>query len=1002
MRPNRRRFSLALLTLSVGLAADPSRGADWPMWRYDAARSAASPDALPTTLHLEWTLELTPAKSAWPGNQTKLQFDAHYEPVVMGRSLFVPSMIRDSVTAYDTETGAFQWRFFADGPVRFAPIARNGKVWFVSDDGCLYCLRADDGTVLWRFRGGPDDRRVLGNDRLISAWPARGAPVLVDDTVYFAASLWPFMGIFIHAVDAETGQAVWTNSGNGTDYTVQQHNGPAFAGVVPQGYLAATGDRLLVPGGRSMPAVYDRGTGAFLHFDLASRTMGSKGGGGYAVMACDDFYINSGDAYDLADGKYFTKQPATVLTDEVLYGVDRRGRLVASKPKIEEVMGKDRRGRPRMGKGLKALWTATTEPALGQLYLKAGPRLYGTTKDGALVAVDVGSTNAAGGNAKIAWQSPITRAPQSMIAAAGKLFVMTDREIHCYGATDGEHHVVRDDAFSDEPLSTDGDANEADAILRQTGVREGYALVLGLGDGALVEQLLAHSALHVIAVDPDAEKVAALRHRLTRAGLYGTRAAVHVGDPLSFAFPPYLASLIVSGDLRAAGVHRGATFARRVFAPLRPYGGVACFKLSERAHDALARVVVDTGLEKAHVERSEGYSLLIRKGALLGAGEWTHHYGDAANTVLSADRRVKAPLGLLWFGGPSNEKVLPRHGHGPPPQVVGGRLFIEGPDMMRAVDVYTGRLLWERTLPGVGAFYDNTSHEPGANAIGSNFVSLADGIYVVHENRCLRLDPATGATLSTFTLPGSDGNQAAAEWGHIAIWEDLLIGGARPLTFESRAFTSREFRRLRMTGAAELVASWTGFEPVKEGLLRIRNKTEFFRTNLNKLMADPALVSRIPADVRAKAGAEELEQQLETFLSTRGTGELNGDRLEALNRQLLEAYYKLPRYRRPQTGRYGSVNRTASGQLVAMNRFTGEVQWTFDAKHVLRHNAIAIGGGFVFALDRQPDQQASFLKRRGLPANLDARIVALDARDGRLLWRSIGVRRGSGRGHGGI
>ncbi len=137
MRPNRRCLRLAVLTLSVGLTAGPSRGADWPMWRYDAARSAASPDALPSALHLEWTLELTPAKSAWPGNQTKLQFDAHYEPVVMGRSLFVPSMIRDSVTAYDTETGALQWRFFADGPVRFAPIARNGTVWFGSDDGYL-------------------------------------------------------------------------------------------------------------------------------------------------------------------------------------------------------------------------------------------------------------------------------------------------------------------------------------------------------------------------------------------------------------------------------------------------------------------------------------------------------------------------------------------------------------------------------------------------------------------------------------------------------------------------------------------------------------------------------------------------------------------------------------------------------------------------------------------------------------------------------------------------
>ena len=40
---------------------------------------------------------------------------------------------------------------------------------------------------------------------MISRWPARGGPVVRDGTVYFAASIWPFMGTFIYALDAETG-----------------------------------------------------------------------------------------------------------------------------------------------------------------------------------------------------------------------------------------------------------------------------------------------------------------------------------------------------------------------------------------------------------------------------------------------------------------------------------------------------------------------------------------------------------------------------------------------------------------------------------------------------------------------------------------------------------------------------------------------------------------------------------------------------------------------------
>ena len=75
---------------------------------------------------------------------------------------------------------------------------------------------------------------------------------------------------------------------------------------------------------------------------------------------------------------------------------------------------------------------------------------------------------------------------------------------------------------------------------------------------------------------------------------------------------------------------------------------------------------------------------------------------------------VKAPLGVLWFGGTSNEGILPRHGHGPQPQVVGGRIIVEGPDLLRAVDAYTGRLLWETPLPGLGEFYNSPSHQPGA------------------------------------------------------------------------------------------------------------------------------------------------------------------------------------------------------------------------------------------------------------------------------------------------
>ena len=197
--------------------------------------------------------------------ELRLGYDASYEPVVLGHTMFVPSMVNDSVTALDTETGAERWQFITGGPVRFAPVASEGKVYFVSDDGYLYCLNADDGSLRWKFRGLPEDRRdrwVLGHGRLVSLWPARGGPVLADGVVYFAAGIWPTEGVFVHAVDAESGKAVWSNTDSDRiPKSNFDHGQGQEAGLTPQGYLAIVGDRLIVPCGTQLPAFLDLKTG---------------------------------------------------------------------------------------------------------------------------------------------------------------------------------------------------------------------------------------------------------------------------------------------------------------------------------------------------------------------------------------------------------------------------------------------------------------------------------------------------------------------------------------------------------------------------------------------------------------------------------------------------------------------------------------------------------------------------------------------------------------------
>ncbi len=99
-------------------------------------------------------------------------------------------------------------------------------------------------------------------------WPARGGPVVADDKVYFAASIWPFLGTFIYALDAETGQVDWVNDGTGAQFIKQPHSAPSFGGVAPQGAFAVAGSSLVIPGGRSVPAVFERASGKLRYFHL--------------------------------------------------------------------------------------------------------------------------------------------------------------------------------------------------------------------------------------------------------------------------------------------------------------------------------------------------------------------------------------------------------------------------------------------------------------------------------------------------------------------------------------------------------------------------------------------------------------------------------------------------------------------------------------------------------------------------------------------------------------
>ncbi|MFV1966387.1 MAG: PQQ-binding-like beta-propeller repeat protein [Pirellulaceae bacterium] len=787
-------------------------GADWPQYRYDASRRAASPESLPENLHLAWVRELPAPRPAFP-TEIRLRYDASYEPVILGKTMLVPSMVSDSVTALDTETGVERWRFFTGGPVRLAPVAWEDKVYFVSDDGYLYCVNAGDGTLRWKVRGLPEDRasrNVMGNGRLIPLVPARGGPVLADGVIYFAAGIWWDEGIFVYAVDATSGRVIWANvEGHRIEKANMDHGVAYFAGLSPQGHMAIVDHRLVVPCGSQLPAMMDLKTGK-----LAPYTMGWGGRVGLAkgcafVSGTGKFLFHAGDIYDIQqpnqerfrqpranDFKHMLYlcgltrlqiDPANqkglgvfrepVLTPDAMYyqqdgivasdltkpSIEERAKSeipshVASdptKPNVEERANPEipsyRRNDEypdKMRATFPEMWKLASSSTV---HIKAGDRLY-CGRAGVVEAVQIPRDKEA---PKIGWEAEIEGTPQRMLAADGKLFVVTrEGRIYAFGGEERSQVVVhaKPSAPSPEP---DAWSERAAKILEATGTTDGYVLALGIGTGRLAEELVRQSRCDVIAIDPNPDKVAKYRKQFQQAGLYGTRISLYVGDPNSYSLPPYFASLIVAEDSAVLENACDRASIRTLFRSLRPYGGTAFLAIPAADRQAFPEAVSQCDLPGALVRQTVDAVLLVRQGPLAGSGNWSHAGANAANTGAARDQFLKPPLSRLWFDSsfrwirtPGSTVV----------RVAGGRVFAKA-NHLDAIDVYTGRHLWKVALPA--------SHNPGGE-----MVAVEDAIYLTNARECVTLDPETGKKTGQLELPaGVDGR-----WSHIRVAGDYLVG----------------------------------------------------------------------------------------------------------------------------------------------------------------------------------------------------------------------------------
>lgn len=788
--------STALIFL---LIASAGRAADWPTFQHNNARVATTDETLNAPLALRWvhSAPSTP-QTAWSGPRSepieghvmrhRVRFDDAIHVVVAGGRAYFGSPVDHQVYCVDAETGRSNWSFFTEGPVRLAPTVWQGKVYFGSDDGQVYCLSAESGELVWKLRPTPRDERLLARGQMISRWPIRTG-VLVDEGVaYFGAGIFPHETVYLCAVDAATGKVIWKN-----DAISQQNAGRND--LSPQGYLLASDKLLFVPSGRSLPVAFDKQTGEMVHGRKHAwrTTAGGVVGGTGAVLADGQIFSsgphhflaldqqsgNIGHAWIAGRQMTFVGENAVIATGGAIIKVDRRQHAQAS-TKRQELFLKLRRA--------PADERREIEKERARL-AKVGIEWAAANKaDGALIVA--GDLVFAGGAGQLAayrlsdgkevWQAEVEGEVRGLAAGGGALFASTTAgKIYAFGeakATPADWQVRRHPAQVQQPQVDKRFVASAAKILKATDVDRGFCLVAESESGQLAYELARQSDLSVYGLEDDDKKLAAARQMLSRAGLYGHRVTLLKTGP-SAQLPRYFANLVVSEqDISAKELRFVLPYA----APhVKPHGGVICVSggasLAAQAREILAD-------DQFQIDAADG-SLVVTRGALPGAGTWTHQYGDAGNTSNSRDHRVKGGLGVLWYGDPGPSKMINRHEGAAAPLSVGGRMFVQGTDSVMAYDIYNGLFLWEKKNPGAlrtGVFNNEDT---------SNLAATEDALFVCVDDTCTEYDAATGRVRRVHKIPESS-DDAGRAWGYVAAVDGTLYG-----TSTVRSELRRELRR---------------------------------------------------------------------------------------------------------------------------------------------------------------------------------------------------------------
>lgn len=265
-------------------------------------------------------------------------------------------------------------------------------------------------------------------------------------------------------------------------------------------------------------------------------------------------------------------------------------------------------------------------------------------------------------------------------------------------------------------------------VLKQSGVRGGFIVHLGCGDGQLTAALRTNESYQVHGLDTSAEQIAATRAALQAAGVYGP-VSVDRFDGKSLPYIDGMVNLVVAE------------------------------KLGEVPQSEVERILCPRGV--ACIHEKDGWKKIV-KPVPPEIDDWTHYFHDAGGNPVAHDTAVAPPERLQWVGSPrwsrhhdrmsSLSALVSSQGRMYYILDEGSRISIQLPSdwQLIARDAFNGTILWKRPIE---KWHDQMwPLKSGPTQLARRLVADGDDLYVtlgIHAP-VSHLDGATGQTKRVF------------------------------------------------------------------------------------------------------------------------------------------------------------------------------------------------------------------------------------------------------------